>query len=93
MSSKESGERIAFYMRVSSEEQAERMTIGTQEEFLEQYRGLYGHEVTGIYKDEAISGTVPLHERPGGRRLLDDAKEGPSMWFWSTSSTGSAGPS
>jgi len=35
--SKESGERIVFYMRVSSEEQAERMTIGTQEEFLEQY--------------------------------------------------------
>jgi site-specific DNA recombinase len=74
--SKESGERLAFYMRVSSEEQAERMTIGTQEEFLEQYRGLYGHEVTGIYKDEAISGTVPLRERPGGRRLLEDATEG-----------------
>jgi site-specific DNA recombinase len=74
--SKESGERIVFYMRVSSEEQAERMTIGTQEEFLEQYRGLYGHEVIGIYKDEAISGTVPLRERPGGRYLLEDATEG-----------------
>jgi hypothetical protein len=74
--SKESGERIVFYMRVSSEEQAERMTIGTQEEFLEQYRGLYGHEVIGIYKDEAISGTVPLRERPGGRCLLEDATEG-----------------
>ena len=32
-----SGERIALYMRVSSEEQAERMSIGTQEEFLDQY--------------------------------------------------------
>ncbi len=59
-------ERIALYMRVSSEEQAERMSIGTQEEFLEQYRALYGHEVIGVYKDEAISGTVPMHERPGG---------------------------
>src|SRR3712207_2661356 len=71
-----SGERIALYMRVSSEEQAERMTIGTQEEFLEQYRALYGHEVTGVYKDEAISGTVPRHERPGGRSLLEGAKGG-----------------
>jgi site-specific DNA recombinase len=74
--SKESGERLAFYMRVSSEEQAERMTIGTQEEFLDQYCALYGHEVAGVYKDEAISGTVPMHERPEGRRLLDDAKTG-----------------
>jgi uncharacterized protein len=74
--SRGSGERIALYMRVSSEEQAERMTIGTQEEFLEQYRALYGHEVTGVYKDEAISGTVPMHERPGGRSLLEGAKEG-----------------
>jgi hypothetical protein len=43
-----SGERTALYMRVSSEEQAERLTIGTQEEFLEQYRALYGHEVSGV---------------------------------------------
>src|SRR3712207_2176306 len=74
--SKESGERLAFYMRVSSEEQAERMTIGTQEEFLDQYCALYGHEVADVYKDEAISGTVPMDERPEGRRLLDDAKTG-----------------
>jgi site-specific DNA recombinase len=71
-----SGERIALYVRVSSEEQAERMTIGTQEEFLEQYHALYGHEVRGVYKDEAISGTVPMHQRTGGRALLEDAKEG-----------------
>lgn len=71
-----SGERIALYTRVSSQEQAERLTIGTQEEFLEQYRALHGHEVTGVYKDEAIPGTVPMHERPGGRSLLESAKEG-----------------
>jgi site-specific DNA recombinase len=71
-----SGERIALYLRVSSEEQTARMTIGTQEEFLDQYCALYGHEVAGVDKDEAISGTVPMHERPEGRRLLDDAKSG-----------------
>ncbi len=69
-------ERIALYLRVSSEEQVERMSIGTQEGFLDQYCALYGHEVAGVYKDEAISGTVPMHERPEGRRLLDDAKTG-----------------
>ena len=69
-------EKAALYMRVSGEEQAERMTIDTQDEFLGQYAGLYGHEVAGVYKDEAVSGTVPVHERPKGRRLLEDAKSG-----------------
>jgi site-specific DNA recombinase len=76
MNKGEGAERTALYMRVSSEEQAERMSIGTQEEFLDQYCALYGHEVARVYKDEAISGTVPMRERPEGRRLLDDAKTG-----------------
>ena len=38
------------------------MTIRTQEEFLEQYRALYGNGVTEVYKDEAISGTVLMHD-------------------------------
>ncbi|MCL6437626.1 MAG: recombinase family protein [Rubrobacteraceae bacterium] len=70
-----SGERVALYMRVSSEEQRERMTIGTQEEFLTGYASLYNLEVAGGYKDEGVSGTVPLHERPGGRRMLEDLHE------------------
>src|SRR5919107_5150135 len=45
-------------------------------EFLEQYSNLYELEVADIYKDDGISGTIPLHERPEGRRLLHDAKEG-----------------
>jgi site-specific DNA recombinase len=32
--------------------------------------------VAEIYKDDGVSGTVPLNERPEGRRLLEDAKEG-----------------
>jgi site-specific DNA recombinase len=69
-------ERVALYMRVSSEEQRERETIGLQREFLSQVCGLYDLEVTETYADDGISGTVPLHERPDGRRLLEDAKEG-----------------
>jgi site-specific DNA recombinase len=69
-------ERIALYLRVSSEEQRNRETIEIQREFLEQYCGLYELEVAGIYKDDGISGTIPLHERPEGRRLIEDAKTG-----------------
>jgi site-specific DNA recombinase len=69
-------ERIALLLRVSSEEQREKETIELQEEFLEQYCGLYELEVAEIYKDDGVSGTIPLHERPEGRQLLEDAKEG-----------------
>src|SRR5918997_1419843 len=69
-------ERIALYPRVSSEEQRDRETIEIQEEFLGQYCNLYELEVADTYEDDGISGTNPLHERPEGRRLLEDAKEG-----------------
>jgi site-specific DNA recombinase len=69
-------ERIALYLRVSSEEQRNRETIEIQREFLEQYCRLYELEVAHIYEDDGLSGTIPLHERPGGRRLLEDTREG-----------------
>jgi site-specific DNA recombinase len=69
-------ERVALYLRVSSEEQRDRETIEIQREFLKEYCRLYGYDVTGTYADDGVSGTIPLHERPEGRRLLEDAKEG-----------------
>ena len=69
-------ERVALYLRVSSEEQRERETIVLQREFLEQYRSLMELEVAEIYKDDGVSGTIPLHERPSGRQLLADARGG-----------------
>ena len=69
-------ERVALYLRVSSEEQRDRETIEIQREFLEQYCTLYELEVVEIYEDDGVSGTIPLHERLEGRRLLQDAKEG-----------------
>jgi len=68
-------ERVALYMRVSSEEQRDRETIEIQREFLEQYCRLYGLEIAEIYADDGVSGTVPLYERPDGRRLLEDVRE------------------
>ena len=69
-------ERIASYLRVSSEEQRERETIEIQDRFLNEYCRLYGLEVAEVYADDGVSGTVSLHERPAGRRLLEDAKAG-----------------
>ena len=71
----EASERVALYMRVSSEEQRDRETIAIQREFLEQYCRLYGLEIAEIYADDGVSGTVPLYERPDGRRLLEDVRE------------------
>src|SRR5918996_6014809 len=70
-----SSERVALCLRVSSEEQRERETIEIQTESLSQYCRLHGLEVAGIYADDGISGTIPLHERPEGKKLLEDAKE------------------
>src|SRR5215208_4732865 len=67
--------KVAVYLRVSSDEQRDRETIEIQREFLEQYRSLYELEVAEIYEDDGVSGTTPLHERPEGKRLLQDAKE------------------
>ena len=69
-------ERIALCLRVNSEEQQDRETIEIQRDFLMEYRRLYGLEVAGVYADDGVSGTIPLHERPEGRRLLKDARSG-----------------
>jgi site-specific DNA recombinase len=69
-------ERVALYLRVSSEEQRERETITIQREFLENYCDLYGLDVVETYADDGVSGTTGLHERPAGARLLEDAKVG-----------------
>jgi site-specific DNA recombinase len=63
-------------MRVSSEEQCEREIIKIQHDFLNEYCRLYGLEIAGIYADDGLSDTIPVHERPEGRRLLEDAEAG-----------------
>ena len=64
-------ERVALCLRVSSEEQRDRETIEIQRDFLKEYCRLYRYEVTDTYADDGVSGTIPLHERPEGRRLLE----------------------
>ncbi|MCM0648688.1 recombinase family protein [Clostridium swellfunianum] len=66
--------KVAVYVRVSTEDQADRGTIENQIIFAEKYCDLHSLEVFKVYKEEGISGTIPLHERPEGKYLIEDAK-------------------
>jgi site-specific DNA recombinase len=71
---------VAIYARTSTEDQAERQTVQGQLEFLRRFCSLYSHvqryEIAAESVDDGWSGTVPLGERPDGRRLLEDARAG-----------------
>lgn len=69
--------RVVTYERVSSEDQRERQTIKTQTEEIARRLALeVGVELVQRYVDDGVSGTVPMCERPAGRRLLEDARRG-----------------
>lgn len=67
---------VALYARVSTEDQADNDTIDAQLHFLRRFVELHGLPVAGEYVDDGVSGTIPLGERPDGRRLLTDAEAG-----------------
>jgi len=72
--------RVAFYGRVSTEEQADRGNISNQVEFAKRYFDLHGPQenIEGydLYLDEGISGTLSMEERPEGFRLMAEARAG-----------------
>ena len=75
--------RVATYERVSSEDQRERETIRTQtDEIARHLERQPGVELVSRYVDDGVSGTIPLAERPDGRRLLADAAAGRFEEIW-----------
>jgi site-specific DNA recombinase len=68
--------QVALYMRVSTEDQADRETIDAQRDFLRQFASLYSLPVVEEYADDGVTGTLPLAHRPAGCRLLEDARIG-----------------
>ena len=58
-------ERVALYARVSTDDQADRGTIGGQREFLRSFAELYDLDVDAEYADDGFSGALPLAHRPG----------------------------
>src|SRR3954468_15778082 len=68
--------RVGLYCRVSSDEQAETDTIQMQLDYLHRYCELNQLQIADIYRDDGVSGTLPLAKRKDGPRLLQDAKSG-----------------
>ncbi len=85
-------ERVALYLRVSSEEQRDRETIEIQREFLGQFRDLYGLEVAEITRMMACRERSPCMSVPRVEGSLRTPERGSSARFYSTSSTVWAGP-
>jgi site-specific DNA recombinase len=67
---------VAIYVRVSTDEQRERQSINTQRDFGCRFCDLHELPIYETYADDGVSGTVPLELRPGGIRLLADARQG-----------------
>lgn len=66
----------AIYVRVSTEDQAEKGTIENQIEFARKYCDLHRLEIFKFYKDDGFSGTIPLLNRPAAAEMMEDAKNG-----------------
>lgn len=76
-------QRVVFYCRVSTDEQADQNTIQLQLDYL---RGRYRPDLDGIGQtpmelvteivDEGWSGALALQDRPGGARVLELARDG-----------------
>ena len=62
--------RAAVYSRVSTDEQADKGTIENQIHACREYCKKAGYEVVEDFRDEGVSGTIPLSERPDGARLV-----------------------
>lgn len=66
--------RVAVYLRVSSDDQRNRETIRTQEDVAQRYLELHPDlEAVAWYRDDGVSGTITMSQRPQGKLLLRDA--------------------
>ena len=66
-----------IYLRVSTADQAEHgVSLDAQKERLTAYAIANGLEVAGILRESAISGTIPLADRPEGEKLTQMVSSG-----------------
>lgn len=71
---------IYGYIRVSTGRQAEEgESLGAQERQLAGYAMQHGWTLAEIFREEGVSGSVPLAERPAGARLLAMLRPGDAM--------------
>ena len=76
---------VAIYERVSSDDQRERETIKTQTDVIDRYLAMHPNvRVYRRYRDDGVSGTIPMNQRLAGKRLLEDAMNGRFTEIWVT---------
>lgn len=69
--------RVAVYERVSSDAQREKETIKSQADCNDRLLAARSdYFVSGRYRDDGVSGSIPLSQRPDGARLMADAMAG-----------------
>src|SRR5687767_2577232 len=77
--------RVATYARVSSEDQRERETIKTQDDILDRAIAAATNVLlVRQYRDDGVSGTIPMGKRPDGRKLIAEAAAGVFDELWVT---------
>jgi site-specific DNA recombinase len=87
--------RVATYERVSSDDQRERETIRTQTDVLDRWLAREPDvRLVERYRDDGVSGTIPLQDRPAGGRILRDAAAGlfDELWVYKTDRLGRDAP-
>lgn len=68
-------ERVACYIRVSSEEQKlHGISLDAQVDKLTDYANSHNLKIVGWYKDEGVSGRKLIRQRPELQRMLNDAQ-------------------
>ncbi len=69
--------RVYGYGRVSTTEQASKGdSLATQRQQVTGYGMMKAWQIAEFFTDKGVSGSIPLAERPEGRRLLETAKKG-----------------
>lgn len=70
-------QRIACYIRVSSQEQKlHGLSLDSQRDVLRRYAEKHGLKIVEWYEDEGVSGRKLIRRRPALQRMLNDAKAG-----------------
>lgn len=65
---------LAAYIRCSTDQQED--SPETQLTIIREYCEQYGHTLARVYTDEAVSGGIPIADRPQAQCMLADAKAG-----------------
>jgi len=65
--------RVAAYLRVSTEEQAESgLGLAAQKDKARAMAVVTGWDERTLYIDDGVSGTIDIIDRPDGKRLIED---------------------